>query len=67
MIGVFSTLMIVLSAFKYEVIRDDNVEDFSSESDANVTTIDKKVFDALAAGSGALSHGHTFQVRRDPQ
>ena len=52
MIGIVSTLMIILSAFQYEVIHEtdsNSYNDYNNEQiSANVTTIDKKVLDALS-------------------
>lgn len=56
-VGVLSTLMIVLSAFRYEVIDDDDDDDYGGggspdqnnlQQQLNVTTIDKKALDALS-------------------
>lgn len=55
-IGVISTAMFILSAFRYEVIYDDGMEDNYGDQETqkqqqqpgNVTTIDKKALDALS-------------------
>lgn len=58
-VGVLSTLMIVLSAFRYEIIDDDDDDDYGGggsgspdqnnlQQQLNVTTIDKKALDALS-------------------
>ena len=58
MIGVISTIMIILSAFRYEVIHD-NYEDGSSDSgeaSGNATTVDKKVLDTLSKFDRNVRH-----------
>ena len=58
-VGVISTFMIILSAFRYEVILDEGNDDYEQQpiSD-NVTTIDKKVLDALSKFDRNVSLDH---------
>jgi len=56
-VGAVSTVMIVLSAFRYEVIRDDD-ENFNLNENQpeNIPTIDKKVLDALSKFDRNVRH-----------
>lgn len=70
-VGVLSTAVIVLSAFRYEVIDDDEDDDYASGSpdqnfqqqqqQLNVTTIDKKALDALSKFDRNVSGTTTYR------
>lgn len=48
LIGIISTLMIILSAFRLEVMDDDFDNDTQDTSPTNIITIDQKSLDALS-------------------
>lgn len=58
-IGTISTLMIILSAFRYEIIHDDgnyDIDDNGNSNEDSGTTVDKTVLDALSKFDRNVRH-----------